>query len=123
MRRPPRAKVRTPKQQTGDAAEARAAAHLKGQGIFIVGQNVRVGRDEIDLVCDDGDVVVFVEVRARAVLKDALESVTTAKQQRVCRAAVQYLGPQLNTRFVRFDVVAVADDGVVHIKDAFRPPS
>jgi putative endonuclease len=111
---------RTAKQQTGDAAEARAAAYLRAAGLVVIGQNVRVGRDELDVVCEEGDVVVFVEVRARATLRDALESVTLKKQRRIVRAAARYLGPLQNRRFVRFDVVAVADDGVTHVRDAFH---
>jgi putative endonuclease len=112
---------RTPKQQTGDAGEARAASFLAGLGYVVVGRNVQVGRDELDVICEDGDIVVFVEVRTRVRTVDALESVTPAKQRRVARAAARWLGPLLNRRFVRFDVVAVDDDGgVTHIKDAFR---
>lgn len=112
---------RTPKQQTGDAGEARAATFLAGLGYVIVSRNVQVGRDELDMICEDGDVVVFVEVRARVRAVDALESVTPAKQRRVARAAARWLGPLLNRRFVRFDVVAIDEDGdVTHIRDAFR---
>lgn len=112
---------RTRKQQTGDAGEARAAAFLAGLGYVVVDRNVRVGRDELDLICEDGDVVVVVEVRARIRTADALESVTSAKQRRVARAAARWLGPLLNRRFIRFDVVAVDDDGgVTHVRDAFR---
>lgn len=112
---------RTPKQVTGDAGESRAAAWLRGLGYVVLGRNVQVGRDELDLICEDGDVVVFVEVRARARTVDALESVTPAKQRRVARAAARWLGPRVNQRYVRFDVVTVDDSGAVtHIKDAFR---
>jgi putative endonuclease len=112
---------RTSQQQTGDAGENRAEIYLRGCGYTIVGRNVRVGRDELDLVAEDGDVMVFVEVRARVLTRDALESVTPKKQRRVIRAAARYLGPMLNRRFCRFDVVVVTDDGVTHLKDAFRP--
>lgn len=112
---------RTPKQQTGDAGEARAAAYLTGLGYVVLGRNVKVGRDELDVVCEDGDLVVFVEVRARVHTVSALESITPAKQRRVARAAARWLGPMANRRFVRFDVVAVDDAGVItHLKDAFR---
>ncbi len=112
----------TIKQQVGSAAELRAVAHLRQRGVRIVGCNVHVGKDEIDVIGEDGDVVVFVEVRARKKLRDALESVTPKKQHRVCRAAVRYLGRRLNSRFLRFDVIAVHDEGLTHIVDAFRPP-
>jgi putative endonuclease len=116
--------TRTRRQQTGDAGEARAAAHLRGLGFVVVGHNVKVGRDELDLICEDDDVVVFVEVRVRARSVDALESVGLAKQRRIARAAARFLGGDLHRRFVRFDVVAISEDGgVVHVKDAFRVSS
>lgn len=112
---------RTSQQQTGDDGENQAEVFLRGCGYRILGRNVRVGRDELDIVAEDGAVVVFVEVRTRVLTRDALESVTPKKQRRVLRAAARYLGPMLNRRFSRFDVVVVSDDGVIHLKDAFRP--
>ncbi len=119
---------RTAAMRTGDDGEARAVAHLRQKGYVIRGTKVRVGRDEIDVVAVDNNVVVFVEVKARARLSDALESVTAKKQQRLLRAAARYLGKDANRVFSRFDVVAVVagsvadgevDGGVTHIVDAF----
>ena len=64
---------RTPKQQTGDAGEARAAAFLAGLGYVVVGRNVQVGRDELDVICEDGDVVVFVDVVDAAAFADVAD--------------------------------------------------
>jgi putative endonuclease len=114
---------RTAAQRTGDDGEARAVAHLRTLGYEIQGTKVRVGRDEVDVVARDGGVVVFVEVRVRSHLRDALESVNAKKQARLLRAAARYLGRDANRVFSRFDVIAIADDatdGVTHIVDAFR---
>ena len=58
----------TPAQQIGDAAESLAAERLMAEGWTILGRNVRVGRDELDLVATDPGpppALVVVEVRRR----------------------------------------------------------
>ncbi|HUK56973.1 MAG TPA: YraN family protein [Nitrospiria bacterium] len=49
----------------GKQGEAEAVRFLEGRGYRIVGRNIRVGRGEIDLIAYDGDVLVFIEVKAR----------------------------------------------------------
>ena len=112
--------TRTRQQQTGDAAEARAVDLLKARGFVIRGRNVKVGNDELDIVANDGDVVVFVEVKHRKTRVDGLEAVTKTKQLRMIRAATRYLGPLVHRTFIRFDVVVVTDAAVEHLPDAFR---
>lgn len=99
----------------GGEGERLAAAWLKRErGFAIVVQNWRNPRDrreEIDLVCRDGDVLVFVEVKARAAgaLVPGYHAVDQRKKRVVKRAAESYL-QQLATkpRTFRFDVVEVS---------------
>ena len=49
----------------GQAAEAEAARALQRAGLAVVERNVRFPEGEIDLVCRDDEVVVFVEVKCR----------------------------------------------------------
>ena len=63
----PRA-ARTPAAARGAAGERLAADHLRRRGFALVARNWRNphdDREEIDLVCRDGDVLVFVEVKTR----------------------------------------------------------
>jgi putative endonuclease len=60
---------RTSAQRAGDAAETLVAEHLVGLGWTILGRNLRLGRNEVDLVAlDPGPprAIVLVEVRWRA---------------------------------------------------------
>ena len=83
---------------------------------------------EIDLIAEEGDRVVFVEVKARRGLGFGrpAEAVTPLKRRRLARVALAYLQRMgWLERTCRFDVVEVlVDHGekptVRHIVDAFR---
>ncbi len=107
-----------------DAATANAAAGARGEqaaadflrarhGFAIVTRNwhsPRDRRDEIDLVCRDGDVLVFVEVKARAegALVSGFEAVNERKKRALRRAVHAYLGAlKPPPRTFRFDVAEV----------------
>jgi len=118
--------VSTPRQRLGDLGEKAAEDLLAAQGYRIVARKHRCSRGEVDLVAERGELLVFVEVRTRATAAfgGPEETVGAAKQQRVVRAARDFLarwrGPP---RGARFDVVAIVDhpEGprLSHIPDAF----
>jgi putative endonuclease len=85
----------------GRLGEAAAEAFLVARGFRVLARNHRTRRGEVDLVCQDGDVLCFVEVRAREVGSPVLpeESVDRRKARRVVAAATDWA--------IRFDVVAV----------------
>ena len=78
---------------TGQFAENLAARFLEKHGLVTVTHNYRCRGGEIDLVCRDGKVLVFVEVRLRrnAGFGGAAASITRTKQQRIILAAQHYL--------------------------------
>jgi putative endonuclease len=115
------------RQERGRAAEAAAARHLERAGLRVIHKNLRLPEGEIDLVCEDGPTVVFVEVKCRDARwgDDPGAAVSWWKQRRLTRLALHYLKWRggVETR-CRFDVVAVTagDDGVLavrHIRSAF----
>ena len=70
----------------------------------------------------DGDAIVFVEVRARPPARAGmgLMAVTPAKQRRMTHAALAFLlEREWLERSVRFDVVEITRDGILHIPNAF----
>lgn len=94
----------------GKQGEAEAARFLKRRGYRIVDRNVRLLRGEIDLVAYDGDVLVFVEVKARRGTRygGTPWAVGARKQQRLSRLAAQYLARRrLQDRPCRFDLVLI----------------
>ena len=113
----------------GDAAEAKALAHLQRHGLSLVQRNYRVAAGprlrggEVDLILRDRDgTLVFVEVRARrdGAHGGAAASIVTGKQRRLVFAATHYL-----SRFggtpppCRFDVVAIDGDSMNWLRAAF----
>ena len=112
----------------GDAAEARALAHLSAHGLVLLQRNYRLARGprarggEVDLVMRDGDgTLVFVEVRARGDGRfgGAAASVGIAKQRSIVLAARDYLGRLAAPPPCRFDVVAVDGDRIEWLRAAF----
>lgn len=99
----------------GRAGEALAADFLRRErGYAIVTsnwRNPRDRRDEIDLICRDGEVLVFVEVKARgaAALVPGYYAVDGRKKRVLLRTCRAYLG-RLRTppRTFRFDIVEVS---------------
>ena len=106
---------------TGRLGEAIAARYLEARGFAIVARNYRCAEGEIDLVADDGEYLVFVEVKTRS-RDDGFDpslAVNAAKQDRVRRVGAHFLAahPQWE-RQPRFDVLAV----VLQPMDAGKTP-
>lgn len=106
----------------GAAAEAAAARLLEKHGLSVIARNFRVKGGEIDLVCHDGDGIVFVEVRlrTRGDFGGAAASITATKQQRLILAARHWLARHGETP-CRFDAVLSDGESMEWIRDAFRP--
>lgn len=106
--------------QQGVAAERAAETFLRGQGLIILARNWQCKAGEIDLICQDGKTLVFVEVRQRRNRQyaSAAESITYAKQQKLIRTAQAYLLTCQSTPPCRFDAVLFdADNPVIWLKN------
>ena len=79
--------------QVGRAAESFAAAALEDMGMTIISRNFRTRFGEVDLVATSGDMVVFVEVRARrsTAFVTPAETVMGEKSRRLIVACQQFL--------------------------------
>ena len=108
----------------GRRAEALAAAYLRRNGMKILEQNFRSRFGEIDLIGQDGDDLVFIEVKARKT--DACgypgEALTIWKRKHICQTARFYCA-KMNippNEPLRFDVVEIMGDKIRHTKNAFE---
>jgi putative endonuclease len=96
--------------RTGLSAETRAAAWLMAKGYRILAKRFRTPHGEIDLVVRKGNLLAFVEVKARASLDDAAWAVTPRQQQRIINAAQAWLmaHPEHAEFDMRFDAMLIA---------------
>ncbi|MCW5692198.1 MAG: YraN family protein [Pseudolabrys sp.] len=107
----------------GISAESLAAAWLIGKGYRILARRFRSGAGEIDIVAGRRHTIIFVEVKARASLDEAAESVTPRQRMRIATAAEIWLGqnPQVTFRDLRFDAILIAPGKLPrHIQGAFE---
>jgi len=93
----------------GEAGERAAERFLRERhGYEVVARNWRHRRDEIDLVCRDRDVLVFIEVKARSsgALVPGYYAVDRRKKKALRRAIHAFLTSlKTRPRTFRFDVV------------------
>ncbi|WP_211208183.1 YraN family protein [Desulfovibrio oxyclinae] len=96
----------------GGMGEDAAARHLESEGVRVLERNWRHGRLELDLVCRDGDTLVFVEVktRGRGSRGCASQALSREKCSRLVRAASHYLSASDQWEVpCRFDLAAVSE--------------
>jgi putative endonuclease len=98
------------RRETGRRGEEAAAHYLAARGWRILHRNWRCRLGELDIVAEDGDTLVFVEVRTRAPhgrFGTAAESVDARKRRKLASLAQVYLAMTgRRNASVRFDVVA-----------------
>lgn len=105
----------------GRAGEERAAVFLQAAGYTVVRRNLRLPGGEIDLVCRDGDTIVFVEVKRRdsRAFGSAVSAVDARKRATLRRLAADYLQYVAPRAAMRFDVVALDGDRLTLHRNAF----
>ncbi len=109
-------------QALGRWGEAQAAVWYERRGCEVLDRNWRCERGELDLVVADGEVVVFVEVKARA--SDRFGSASAAvdehKQHTLRLLAARWFADHPDRRGdMRFDVVAITGTQLEVIPHAF----
>lgn len=120
--------MKTARRELGDEVEQRALRLLEAAGLKLLQRQFNHRFGEIDLILEDGEVLVFAEVRYRSHSQfgGALASVDRGKQARLIKAARMWLAlhPAYARHPVRLDVIAA--EGALDalkldwIRDAFR---
>lgn len=98
------------RQTKGRQSETLAAQFLEQKGLHVVARNVRCPLGEIDLVAEEGQRLIFVEVKSRFSSHYGLpqDAVSIAKQRKLTRLAQWYLKKYgRGRRAARFDVIAI----------------
>lgn len=106
----------------GRAGEDIAVKYIESQGGRIIARNYYVRGGEVDIIYADGDATVYCEVKLRNSLRYGLpeEAVDIRKQKRICLAALDYAAKNKSIdEKCRFDIIAIYDGKISHIKNAF----
>ena len=113
--------------RTGEQGEELAARYLAEEGYRIIERNYRCRFGEIDIVAQEGETLVFVEVKSRRSdsYGDPQLAVDRDKRKKICLISLNYLSEKhLQSRTARFDVVAVkmlpAGPRIELIRNAFE---
>jgi putative endonuclease len=107
----------------GLSAESRAAAFLIAKGFRILARRWRSPRGEIDIIARRRRLLVFAEVKARANLDEAAESINERQRRRIAAAAEAWLAANPDDRIqdIRFDAILVTPGKIPrHIPAAFE---
>ncbi|MBI5793739.1 YraN family protein [Candidatus Uhrbacteria bacterium] len=111
----------------GNQGEDAAATFLENKGYAVTHRQYKNTYGEIDLICQDGKEIVFVEVKSRhSDLADPEDSVTQSKVGHLVRTAQEYLDQRgMGEVPWRIDVVAIEYDRgepqMRHIEDIDIP--
>lgn len=107
--KPPARQERVAAFRLGISAESRAAFFLITKAYRILARRFKTPFGEIDIVARRRNDLVFVEVKARDNLDDAVEAVTGRGKQRIVAAAEFWLArhPQDAQCTIRFDVIVM----------------
>lgn len=119
--------VVTDSRAVGGRWEREAEEYLHCQGLKTLARNFNCRVGEIDLVMEDGECLVFAEIRYRRNNRfgSGAETVTRTKQGRIIRAAQKYLQlhPSRAAQPCRFDVLSLGHEegrlAVEWIRNAF----
>lgn len=109
--------------RSGRQAELAAAAWLMLKGYRILGFRLKTPQAEIDLLAWKRGVLAVVEVKRRADLSAALETVSLDQRERLRRAATSLAArrPDLKAATVRLDLLALAPGRLPrHVPDAWK---
>jgi putative endonuclease len=109
--------------ETGHVGEEMAVDYLLSAGYTIISRNFQSKKGEIDCIAKDPKgTLAFIEVKyaKTSSLGHPARWVTWGKQKKIIAMARRYLGEHnLSNQACRFDVIAIVNTKIEHIKNAF----
>ena len=111
----------------GQKGEEIATDHLKKAGFKILYRNWKWGKNEVDIIAENKDYIIFVEVKTRTddYKIHPVTAVTNEKQKSIIWAANGYLQKFHVDKESRFDIITIIKNPdsfeIDHIEGAFYP--
>ena len=110
--------------ELGKWGEDRAADYLQRKGYTIIERDWKSGKRDLDIIAQDGNVIVFVEVKTRRnrLYGEPEESVDYHKLQNLQQAISHYVKFKHIRQEIRFDIISIVgtvgtDPDIQHIQD------
>lgn len=117
----------TEKQILGRLGEDIAADHLEKNGYKIVARNLHLSKNELDIIAEDDEYIVFVEVKTRSCLYPESgdfgipsRAVDSKKRGNTVKAARDYLYSYYGGKQPRIDVIEVY---ILESQSEFKTPT
>lgn len=117
----------TEKQLLGRLGEDIAADHLEKNGYKIVARNLHLSKNELDIIAEDDEYIVFVEVKTRSCLYPESgdfgipsRAVDSKKRGNTVKAARDYLYSYYGGKQPRIDVIEVY---MLESRSEFKTPT
>jgi putative endonuclease len=113
--------------ELGKQGENAALSFLEKKGYKVLGSNWKAGANEIDIIAENDDFIVFVEVKTRSenYLEHPRTAVMASKQKSIIGAANQYIHRYNIDKECRFDIITIIKNNgefeIDHIENAFYP--
>ena len=113
--------------ELGKQGEDIASSFLVEKGYKIVARNLKMGANEIDIIAENEDFLVFIEVKTRSenYLEHPRSAVMASKQKSIIKTADLYIRRYNIDKESRFDIITIIKKNdkfeIVHIEDAFYP--
>ena len=106
----------------GLAGEAAAVFFLEEKGIKILEKNFRSRTGEVDIIALEGETVVFIEVKTWSAYGiEALEqALDNKKRHKIIETSKYFLSLHREYRYmaIRFDVVFISPEEIIHLASA-----
>ncbi len=113
--------------ELGKDGEQKVVDYLLSQGYQILERNWKAprSRHELDIIATADNRVVFVEVKTRSTLDhgEPFDAVDERKVKSLVAGANSYVKNKHIDIPIRFDLVGVVDNEIIHLKNAFIPPA
>lgn len=106
----------------GKIGEEEAVNYLLVNDFRVVYRNYRYKRNEVDIIAQKGDFIIFIEVKKRknASFGRPEEFVSEGQQKRIIEAAEHFIKEHQINKDVRFDIIALQRGKLLHhIKNAW----
>ena len=110
--------------ELGKWGEDLAADYLQRKGYTIIERDWKSGKRDLDIIAQDGNIIVFVEVKTRRnrLFGEPEESVDYHKLQNLQQAISHYVKFKHIRQEIRFDIISIVgtvgtDPDIQHIQD------